>query len=408
MPRRSLALTLASIAAAPVACAAAPEAVFAVIPDPPALHLRGHLLLIGGALEDSNAEVFRSLLELADHASQSHPTRLVILTAASGDQAASATSIVASFTKYCPACTIDTITRQTPTPTAVALIDAAAALFFTGGDQKRITTQYFHAQHTTPEYEAMARLLSRGGVIAGTSAGAAMMSNPMFLGGQTAAALGIDLPKPQAADDDDAAPAPTLGPRIGSGMGFLPWAISDSHFFERNRFGRLVAAMEVSGVRFGLGIGENACAHIDLSTGDITGISDAGSLLIDIGAISRDGLARTHIRARAIQHGQTLSFPALSASPPPPLAQRPPDDKPAPQANPAVDAKLPESRAAKRLESWRFFVAAQDATQTTASHMQLEGYEQRAWPDGRGWSIVEIRPTTVSATPPPSSPSSVP
>src|SRR5262245_63069585 len=83
-----------------------------------------------------------------------------------------------------------------------------------------------------------------------------------------------------------------LGPRIGKGMGFLPWAIADSHFFERQRFGRLVAALEASGKRLGIGVAENSCVEVDLAAGELIGVSENESLLVDAGGLQRDGLAR--------------------------------------------------------------------------------------------------------------------
>ena len=143
-------------------------------PGTPARH--GTLLLIGGGLDDDN-----------------RPARIVIATAATGDQE------------------------------TVATIDQASAMFFTGGDQQRITDRYHPHDQPSPEWLAMGRLLARGGVIAGTSAGDAKMG-----------------------EEDEEDPA-QLGPRLGPGMRFLPWAISDSHFFERDRIGRLVAALEATG-----------------------------------------------------------------------------------------------------------------------------------------------------------------
>ena len=209
--------------------------------------LRGHLLAIGGGLEDDNKPVYERFITLAREAAKSGAPRILIATAASlNEEPAGRIEIIR---KYCPECQFDAIVRATPEAETVALIDAASAMFFTGGDQKRITTRYLTDDKDTPEAAAMRRLLARGGVIAGTSAGDAMMSDPMFLSGGSAEALGIPTSRPSRIDNDEEGNAttrpdrePSLGPRIGKGMGFFPWAIADSHFFERHRFGRLVAA----------------------------------------------------------------------------------------------------------------------------------------------------------------------
>ncbi|QQS09932.1 MAG: cyanophycinase [Phycisphaerales bacterium] len=367
----------------------------------------GHLLIIGGGLDDDNRPVYDRLIELARHsAGSAREPRILIATAASLDQEANSKGKTESILAYCPTCRIDTITRETPTEETVALVDAADAMFFTGGDQKRITARYLKDDADTPESLAMRRLLARGGTIAGTSAGDAMMSDPMFLTGRSAEALGIRSTRTSKGPDDDAdekSTRPPLGPRIGKGMGFLPWAITDSHFFERHRFGRLVAALETSGTRLGIGVGEDACVEVDLATGDLIGVSVADSLLVDAGGVRRDGLSRSNLRALVIQQGARVSLLARLESSIP---------QPPPRPDATEDHPIVEPGQNRQLASWRFFLRAQQDTSTvnqstehrptpdhpaTAQHLQLDGYNQTAWPDGTGWSIVEITPATNHA-----------
>ena len=56
-------------------------------------------------------------------------------------------------------------------------LDDASGVFFTGGDQLRITSQIAD----TPISEKLSRLYNRGGVIAGTSAGASVMCESMLI-----------------------------------------------------------------------------------------------------------------------------------------------------------------------------------------------------------------------------------
>jgi cyanophycinase-like exopeptidase len=121
----------------------------------------------------------------------------------------------------------------------------------------------------------MQRLLQRGGVIAGASAGCAMMGDACC---SPAAARGARHRAGAAYDDGEPVP---LGPQLGPGMKFLPWAITDSHFFERDRIGRLVAGLETNGRRLGIGVGEDAAVEVDLATGRLTGVSVGDSLLVD-------------------------------------------------------------------------------------------------------------------------------
>lgn len=347
--------------------------------------LRGHLLLIGGGLDDDNRPVYERFVELARGQAGGASPRVVIAAAASGDQAAAVKSKVESIRGYCPECVLEAIMRETPEAETVARVDAAHAMFFTGGDQKRITERYLdEAGHDKAEAAAMRRLLGRGGVIAGTSAGEAMMSDPMFLGGQSAAALGIVMPRGggEGGEDDDDRREVVLGPRIGKGMGLLPWAIADSHFFERHRFGRLVAALEASGVRLGIGVGEDASVEVDLATGEMTGLSVAESLLVDAGAVTREGLVRRGVRTRVIGRGMKVSLvdwlkrPAVSAMTPRPLR--------------VSEVSIVEPGQNRQLAAWRFFSRAERGDEALV--LRLEAYEQIAWPDGDGGALVEIRP----------------
>lgn len=103
----------------------------------------------------------------------------------------------------------------------------ATAVWFSGGDQRQLTAAYLG---TRVETELRA-LLARGGVIGGTSAGAAVMSDPMITGGTKAATL-------------------------GRGFGFLPGVVCDQHFVARNRGERLHGAITARPDYVGLGIDE--------------------------------------------------------------------------------------------------------------------------------------------------------
>ena len=174
-------------------------------------------------------------------------------------------------------------------------------------------------------------------------------------------------------------------------MGFLPWAVTDSHFFERHRFGRLVAALETSGKRLGLGVGEDGCVDVDVVTGELTGVSVADSLLVDAGGITRDGLTRRNIRALVITQGSSVSLRDRLKIQIAPAPARPTEVEEIPVVEPGQN---------RQLASWRFFLWSQKPG-SNAKILKLDGYDQTAWPDGRGWSVVEITaqapPTTTPA-----------
>lgn len=117
----------------------------------------------------------------------------------------------------------------------------ASVIFFTGGDQLRITSQI----GDTPVYETMRRIHESGGMIAGTSAGAAALSEVMVFG----------------AGGDESQTISSLG--MAPGLGLMPGIVIDSHFAERGRFGRLLGAVAQNPKNLGVGIDENTAIKVE-------------------------------------------------------------------------------------------------------------------------------------------------
>ena len=116
------------------------------------------------------------------------------------------------------------------------MLTDADAVFFTGGDQVRITSQI----GDTPVYERLCDLYAAGGIIAGTSAGASAMTETMLVSGEGSTSARV-------------ANAVQMAP----GLGFLSNALIDQHFAERGRIGRLLAAVAQNPRILGIGIDEN-------------------------------------------------------------------------------------------------------------------------------------------------------
>jgi cyanophycinase len=117
----------------------------------------------------------------------------------------------------------------------------AAGLFFTGGDQLRISSQI----GDTPIEEMIREIHRRGGVVAGTSAGASVMSETMLVRGSSAESHRIG--------DLNMAP----------GLGLIPDVIIDQHFAERGRIGRLLGAVAQNPRVLGIGIDENTAIVVE-------------------------------------------------------------------------------------------------------------------------------------------------
>ncbi|MBI5362180.1 MAG: cyanophycinase [Planctomycetes bacterium] len=335
----------------------------------------GTLLIVGGGLDDDARPVYERFLELA---SARGPANLLIATAATGAQEDEVVDKTEALRVWAPGVPVRAILRETSTDETVAAIDAATAILFTGGDQKRITDRYRPNDADTPEWRAMQRLLARGGVIAGCSAGDAMMGEVMLLGGGSAAALGI------APTVEKPGEPVELGPRVGPGMKFLPWALTDSHFFERDRVGRLVAALEATKTRLGIGVGEDGCVEVDLATATLRGVGVSEALLVDVIHLQRDGLRRTNVLARPIQQGDTVSLRTRLAAPPPLL--------PAGIGGSVRDVPVVEPGQNRQLASWRIFRCAA-APGGSGQRLQLDGWQVLAWPaNDDGEVVFEVGP----------------
>jgi cyanophycinase len=131
----------------------------------------------------------------------------------------------------------------------LSVLDDAAGIFFSGGDQLRITSQI----GDTGIEAKVRRLYERGGVVAGTSAGASMMSETMLIKGSSRETHRIgDL-------------------HMAPGMGLVRDVIIDQHFAERGRFGRLIGAVAHNPRVLGMGIDEDTAAVLEGDTFRVIG-----------------------------------------------------------------------------------------------------------------------------------------
>jgi cyanophycinase len=119
-------------------------------------------------------------------------------------------------------------------------IGRATGVFFTGGNQLRITTLIGGT--------SVARLLrtmnARGVTVGGTSAGASILSEHMI-------AFGDEGSSPMAGSV-----------RLAPGLGLTNRFVIDQHFRQRDRLGRLVTALAYNPFAIGIGLDEDTAAFI--------------------------------------------------------------------------------------------------------------------------------------------------
>lgn len=121
------------------------------------------------------------------------------------------------------------------------LIENATGIFMTGGNQLRLST----ILGGTPIATAIRKANAKGVHVAGTSAGAAIISQHMIAGGN----VGI---------------VPTEdGVSLAPGMGLINTVVVDQHFNERNRLARLLSAVSYNPFLVGIGLDEDTAAFID-------------------------------------------------------------------------------------------------------------------------------------------------
>lgn len=138
---------------------------------------------------------------------------------------------------------LDVVHRQeTIDKRALEAVEGSSAIFFTGGDQLKITSELGGTQ----VLEKIFSIHEHGGIIAGTSAGASVMAETMLTGGITEGSfrLGTSI-------------------RMSPGLGLASDMIIDQHFGERGRLGRLLGATAHNPRNLGIGIDENTAIILE-------------------------------------------------------------------------------------------------------------------------------------------------
>jgi cyanophycinase len=156
-------------------------------------------------------------------------------------------------------------------------------IWFTGGDQIKIIKSFIRSDGSdTKLLKKIRDILGNGGVVGGSSAGAAIMSEVMIGGGTSLGARDMPIFK----DYEEYRKIPELEDKgvllITKGLGFLKEGIIDQHFDERNRIGRLSQTLYDSKVNRGYGISENTAVVYDIEKGNLGRIGCGGVTIIDM------------------------------------------------------------------------------------------------------------------------------
>jgi cyanophycinase len=198
------------------------------------------LLIIGGA-EDrvGKATLLRRFVRLAG----GRRARIVVIPTASSFQAEVAHAYEEAFGRIGVTAIgiVNPASRaQAHDPDAVRAIEEATGVFLSGGSQLRLS-QFLPG---TPLGAALHRAHRNGTVVAGTSAGASIMSRFMISMGEEGAT-----PRQRTS-------------QLTAGLGLVDGVIIDQHFAQRNRYGRLMSVVASSPHLLGIGIDENTAIEV--------------------------------------------------------------------------------------------------------------------------------------------------
>jgi len=192
----------------------------------------GSLLIIGGGLIPE--DIWNKFTELSGGVDKAN---IVVVTTASGDSAGTETTtvnLVKAQTKIKKVTLLHTSDlTEANSEKFIESLKAATGVFFEGGRQWRIADSYLN----TLTHQAFLDVLQRGGVIAGTSAGASIQGSFLWRG-------------------DTSGPQILVGDHT-QGLGFLRNSVIDQHLLRRNRQFDLVTIIKTNPELIGIGLDES-------------------------------------------------------------------------------------------------------------------------------------------------------
>lgn len=275
----------------------------------------GSLVMIGGALNPRNEVIYRRFIELGGGP---RDIQIAIIPAASSTPTRTGRSYTKDFIHFgvrrrqiriFPLALVDDPdtpkvdesqwARNAWDQSLAASMDNVTAIFFVGGDQMRYwITLRDQEGHDSVLLKKIKDIYHNGGVIGGTSAGAAIMSDPMLIDGTSLTALG---------------PTREAEPRVlvKHGMGFFKQGLVDEHFIQRGRLGRLIAALLTNEeLDLGFGIDEDTAL---VATGDnLDVIGTSGVCIVDVSAaahsVTERGISASGIRLHFLAGGDSYNL----------------------------------------------------------------------------------------------------
>lgn len=254
---------------------------------------RGQLVIIGGAEEkEGECKILREFVRRAGGVK----ARIAVMTAATSLPREVGDDYIRAFERLGAedVRVVDTERREDASDSRyLEIIENCTGVFFTGGDQARITSLL----KDTELDAAIHKRYSEGIVVGGTSAGAAMMPDEMIIEGESETNPRVDVVA------------------MGPGMGFLPGIVVDQHFAQRGRLGRLISALAQQPAVLGLGIDENTAVIVNgdefevVGEGAVTVIDESEKTHDNIDGLLKDeALAVCGAKLHILPHGYRFNL----------------------------------------------------------------------------------------------------
>ncbi|MFT4032966.1 MAG: cyanophycinase [Siphonobacter sp.] len=209
---------------------------------------KGSLIIIGGGTV--GPEIWAKFVELAGGKDKA---KIVVVTAAAGDSVALSPTHVESIKKQCGIANVTLLhtksLAEANSEKFIAPLKQATGVYFIGGRQWRLADSYLN----TLTHQAFQEVLNRGGVIAGSSAGASIQGSFLWRG--------------------DTKGAHILVGDHTQGLGFLKNSAIDQHLLKRNRQFDLIDFIRKSPDLIGIGLDESTAIVVQQDEFQVLGKS---------------------------------------------------------------------------------------------------------------------------------------
>ncbi len=300
--------------------------------------MSGTLLIVGGGLNASQNEVFSALIEKAGGLSRA---KIAFIVTASGEEPddlfrsyradlvalglkEEQVSLVPIYAQH----VLDERGYNAMTGDAEGLcdsLDGVTGVWFTGGDQYFTHQCLLRADGSdTALLTRLRQIYENGGVIGGSSAGAAIMSRVMIGSGNNRGILTHPVIWEYADYDAQCEKDDPCDPMIlARGLGFFPEGIVDQHFNKRPRLLRLIEACMRNTENFRVGYAVSEDTALVYHEGAFTVLGSAGVYVADCrSAVREDAGNYRGVVLHAIHKGDSFDCRTLQATLAQPSPQR--------------------------------------------------------------------------------------